>query len=225
MLWRFGLQHASNIDKLLEKEDLALEEVLNDSDLLQEVREQNPKLIAYLVLPSNIKHMVEYIATEDFFKFSKMASASCEVLCSNSPAFVDALSAGYVSRDFAYSDDEEEDEADEDEEREEAGGHSNSNINDNSNTASTSRESARARFSDNEVPKPCLLDCLWGIMRLPSGQLDMLQATYFSRVMCSLLQRKPYETLDYICAQGDAVLLFLSHLGVSAVVDLLLKVI
>ncbi|KAJ1729880.1 sporulation-induced protein, partial [Coemansia sp. Benny D160-2] len=226
MLWRFGLQHASNIDKLLEKEDLALEEVLNDSDLLQEVREQNPKLIAYLVLPSNIKHMVEYIATEDFFKFSKMASASCEVLCSNSPAFVDALSAGYVSRDFAYSDDEEEDEDDDDyEDREEAAGHSNSNINDNSNTASTGRESARARFSDNEVPKPCLLDCLWGIMRLPSGQLDMLQATYFSRVMCSLLQRKPYETLDYICAQGDAVSLFLNHLGVSAVVDLLLKVI
>ncbi|KAJ2539123.1 sporulation-induced protein, partial [Coemansia sp. RSA 1933] len=53
----------------------------------------------------------------------------------------------------------------------------------------------------------------------------MLQATYFSRVMCSLLQRKPYETLDYICAQDDAVELFLSHLGVSAVVDLLLKVI
>lgn len=36
----------SNIDKLLEKEDVTLEEVLNESDLLQEVREQNPKLLA-----------------------------------------------------------------------------------------------------------------------------------------------------------------------------------
>ncbi|KAJ2431668.1 hypothetical protein IWW46_006780, partial [Coemansia sp. RSA 2440] len=46
MLWRFGLQHASNIDKLLEKEDLTLEEVLNDPDLQQEIREQNPKVIS-----------------------------------------------------------------------------------------------------------------------------------------------------------------------------------
>ncbi|KAJ1798939.1 sporulation-induced protein [Coemansia sp. RSA 2399] len=216
MLWRFGLQHASNIDKLLEKEDLALEEVLNDPDLQQEVREQNPKLIAYLVLPSNIKQMVEYIATEEFFKFSKMAATSCEVLCSNSGAFVDALSADYVARDFADSedddDDEEEEEEGEGEEEDNGDGHHNKETNE--------------KLNDNDTtPKPCLLDCLWGIMRLPSGQLDMLQATYFSRVMCSLLQRKPYETLDYICAQGDAVALFLNHLGVSAVVDLLLKVI
>ncbi|KAJ2085765.1 sporulation-induced protein [Coemansia sp. RSA 1813] len=214
MLWRFGLQHASNIDKLLEKEDLALEEVLNDPDLQQEVREQNPKLIAYLVLPTNIKQMVEYIATEEFFKFSKMASTSCEVLCSNSAAFVDALSADYVARDFAESDDDEEEDDDDDDEEGDSDSHHN-------NRSRNKQEET----NDNDTPKPSLLDCLWGIMRLPSGQLDMLQATYFSRVMCSLLQRKPYETLDYICAQDDAVTLFLNHLGVSAVVDLLLKVI
>ncbi|KAI9474355.1 SIT4 phosphatase-associated protein-domain-containing protein, partial [Coemansia mojavensis] len=166
MLWRFGLQHASNLDKLLEKEDVTLEEVLNDPDLQQELREQTPKLISYLVQPANLKQMVEYIATEDFFKFTKMAGAACEVLCSNSPAFAEGLTAAYH-----------------------------------------------------------LLQLLWGVMRLEAGQLDAQQATLFSRVMCSLLQRKPYEALDFVRLQGAAVTQFLEHLGVSAVVDLLLKVI
>ncbi|KAJ1998049.1 Serine/threonine-protein phosphatase 6 regulatory subunit 2, partial [Coemansia thaxteri] len=114
MLWRFGLQHASNIDKLLDKEDLTLEEVLSEPDLLQEVREQNPKVLTFLVLPQNLKQMVEYIATEEFFKFSKLASTSCEVLCSNSMAFAETLVASYSARDFVESDDEEEEEEEED---------------------------------------------------------------------------------------------------------------
>ncbi|KAJ1860863.1 sporulation-induced protein [Coemansia sp. RSA 989] len=189
MLWRFGLQHASNLDKLLEKEDVTLEEVLNDPDLQQELREQTPKLISYLVQPANLKQMVEYIATEDFFKFTKMAGAACEVLCSNSPAFAEGLTAAYVVRDFEESDESET----ETEEGEQASQH--------------------------------LLQLLWGVMRLEAGQLDAQQATLFSRVMCSLLQRKPYEALDFVRLQGAAVTQFLEHLGVSAVVDLLLKVI
>ncbi|KAJ2849568.1 sporulation-induced protein [Coemansia brasiliensis] len=189
MLWRFGLQHASNIDKLLEKEDVTLEEVLNDPDLQQELREQTPKVISYLVQPVNLKQMVEYIATEDFFKFTKMAGTACEVLCSNSPAFAEGLTAAYVVRDF--------EESDESETETEEGGQASQH----------------------------LLQQLWGVMRLEAGQLDAQQATLFSRVMCSLLQRKPYETLDFIRSQSTAITQFLEHLGVSAVVDLLLKVI
>ncbi|KAJ2749927.1 sporulation-induced protein, partial [Coemansia pectinata] len=214
MLWRFGLQHASNIDKLLDKEDLTLEEVLSEPDLLQEVREQNPKVLTYLVLPHNLKQMVEYIATEEFFKFSKMASTSCEVLCSNSMAFAETLVASYAARDFAESDDDEEEEEEEDE--------------DDDEEYSANIKRGQISSTDSEGgsgPRQHLLELLWGIMRLPSGQVDALQATYFSRVMCSVLQRKPYETLDFVRAQGDAVPLFLAHLGVSAIVDLLLKVI
>ncbi|KAJ2316886.1 Serine/threonine-protein phosphatase 6 regulatory subunit 2, partial [Coemansia sp. RSA 2702] len=115
MLWRFGLQHASNIDKLLEKEDLTLEEVLNEPDLQQEIREQNPKVaqaaltLAYtalgsLVQPQNLRQMVDYIATEAFFKSTKLAAAACDVLCSNSAAFAEALAAAYVAGDFEDSD-------------------------------------------------------------------------------------------------------------------------
>ncbi|KAJ2245630.1 sporulation-induced protein, partial [Coemansia sp. RSA 454] len=201
MLWRFGLQHASNIDKLLEKEDLTLEEVLNDPDLQQEIREQNPKVISYLVQPQNLKQMVDYIATEEFFKFTKMAATACEVLCSPSAAFAEALAAAYVGGDFVESDSESE------------------------SDSSAAQAQAGERRSTTEEPRQHLLEQLWSIMRLDNGQLDPQQASQFSRVMCSLLQRKPYEALDFIRAQDAAVAQFLEHLNVSAVVDLLLKVI
>ncbi|KAJ2742626.1 sporulation-induced protein [Coemansia sp. BCRC 34301] len=212
MLWRFGLQHASNIDKLLDKEDLTLEEVLSEPDLLQEVREQNPKVLTYLVLPHNLKQMVEYIATEEFFKFSKMAATSCDVLCSNSMVFAESLVASYAARDFAESDDEEDDDDDDDDDCSSVGGKRGGHTRPRSET-------------EGSVPRQHLLELLWGIMRLPSGAVDLQQATFFSRVMCSVIQRKPYETLDFVRAQGDAVPQFLAHLGVSAIVDLLLKVI
>ncbi|KAJ2431904.1 sporulation-induced protein [Coemansia sp. RSA 2531] len=158
--------------------------------------------------------MVEYIATEEFFKFSKMASTSCEVLCSNSMAFAETLVASYAARDFAESDGEEDEEESDDD--------------DDDEYSPNTKRGQISSSSDSEVgsgPRQHLLELLWGIMRLPSGQVDALQATYFSRVMCSVLQRKPYETLDFVRAQGDAVPLFLAHLGVSAIVDLLLKVI
>ncbi|KAJ2719102.1 sporulation-induced protein [Coemansia sp. Benny D115] len=299
MLWRFGLQHTSNIDKLLEKEDLTLEEVLNDPDLLQEVRDQTPKVVSYLTRPQNLKQMVDYIATEDFFKFSKMAATSCDVLCSNSITFVESLILPYSSRDFAdsdeeYDDDEEDDESDGvlgdgrasasasasaskraagsrvgsnqnansddgnhdgDDSTDDAAGSNaltpqksrrdsspgsplaqhptrqallsspfSSANNNNSNTGSGSG-SNNPTNTTTTMPRQHLLESLWGVMALPGGQLDALQATYFSRVMCTLLQRKPYETLDFIRAQGNAVPLFLEHLSVSAVVDLLLKII
>ncbi|KAJ1845521.1 sporulation-induced protein, partial [Coemansia sp. RSA 2708] len=197
MLWRFGLQHASNIDKLLEKEGLMLEEVLNEPDLQQEIREQNPKVVSYLVQPQNLRQMVDYIATEAFFKSTKLAAAACDVLCSNSAAFAEALAAAYVAGDFEDSDE----------------------------SGTESDGSGRAEPEPDAEPRQHLLEQLWGVMGVEAGRLDAQQATQFSRVMCSVLQRKPYEALDFIRAQDAAVAQFLAHLGVSAVVDLLLKVI
>ncbi|PIA14100.1 SAPS-domain-containing protein [Coemansia reversa NRRL 1564] len=227
MLWRFGLQHASNIDKLLEKEDLTLEEVLNDPDLLQEIREQNPKVISYLSMPQNLRQMVEYTATEEFFKFSKMAATSCEVLCSNSAAFGDGLVAAYVPRDFVESDFEGSDYEDDGSHAEIEGRHAGPVDNPRSSSSSSNNNNVTASSNPQSPasPRQHLLELLWGIMGLEHGQLDLLQATHFSRVMCSLLQRKPYETLAFIREQDGAVEQFLEHLDVTAIVDLLLKVI
>ncbi|KAJ1817901.1 sporulation-induced protein, partial [Coemansia sp. RSA 2599] len=224
--------------------------------------------------------MVDYIATEEFFKFSKMASISCDVLCSNSITFVETLISPYSLRDFCDSDDEEDDDEESDvsdsdrsSNSESEGGGDRDGASDSQGTAagnaagsttplspqrlrrdgssstalsqqptrqviSTSPFSPSSRnasasgpnhsnngSSGGNGPRQHLLESLWGVMKLPGGQLDSMQAMYFSRVMCTLLQRKPYESLDFIRAQGNVVPLFLEHLSVSAVVDLLLKVI
>ncbi|KAJ2748507.1 sporulation-induced protein, partial [Coemansia nantahalensis] len=204
--------HASNIDKVLDKDDLELEELLGDMDLMQEVREQNPKVISYLVQPPNMKQMVDYIATEDYFKYTKLATTAAEILCSNCLAFADALVADYVPRDLIDSDDESSD-------------------CDDRSAAAPAPDPAPPPAGDAAQPLPRapprqrLLDQLWGVMRLDAGHVDAQQAALFSRVLCCLLQRKPYQALDFIHAEAGAVERFVEHLALSPIVDLLLKII
>jgi hypothetical protein len=44
MFWRFGFNN-STLDTLLDREDVTLEEVLEEEDLLQEAKSLNPKLV------------------------------------------------------------------------------------------------------------------------------------------------------------------------------------
>ncbi|KAG9290880.1 hypothetical protein G9A89_011030 [Geosiphon pyriformis] len=81
MFWRFGLT-SSVIDGLLDKEDLTLEDLLDEDDLLQECKAHNNKLIEYLRDPIILSQLLNYIIREDLddrqkFKYPYVA---CEVL-------------------------------------------------------------------------------------------------------------------------------------------------
>lgn len=45
MFWRFGFQNPSAIDTLLDREDIELEDILEEEDLLQEAKSHNQKLV------------------------------------------------------------------------------------------------------------------------------------------------------------------------------------
>lgn len=45
MFWRFGFHNPSAIDTLLDREDIELEDILEEEDLLQEAKSHNQKLI------------------------------------------------------------------------------------------------------------------------------------------------------------------------------------
>jgi len=49
MFWRFGFHTQSTLDVLLEKEGVTLQEVLDDEDLLQELKTPNRKLLELYV--------------------------------------------------------------------------------------------------------------------------------------------------------------------------------
>ncbi|KAG0257109.1 hypothetical protein BG011_004159 [Mortierella polycephala] len=82
MYWRFGHQAASVIDHLLENSNISLEELLEQDDLIQECKAQNPRLIEYLRDPAVLQQLLSYITSDDLedrarFKYPFIA---CEVI-------------------------------------------------------------------------------------------------------------------------------------------------
>jgi serine/threonine-protein phosphatase 6 regulatory subunit 3 len=45
MFWKYGFHTAPNIDTLLDREDITLEEILDEEEVLQECKAHNTKLI------------------------------------------------------------------------------------------------------------------------------------------------------------------------------------
>ncbi|KAF5369199.1 hypothetical protein D9615_009978 [Tricholomella constricta] len=85
MFWRFGFHNASAIDSLLDKEDVALEAILDEDDLLQECKAQNTRLIDYFqrvdVLQRLFAYVTGQIEGDDKGRF-KYPYVATEVLCS-----------------------------------------------------------------------------------------------------------------------------------------------
>ncbi|KAL1917612.1 uncharacterized protein VTP21DRAFT_4005 [Calcarisporiella thermophila] len=84
MYWRFGFHNPSAIDGLLEKEDVTLEDLLDEDDLLQECKSHNAKLLEYLRDPAILGQLFDYIISDELeerqrFKYPYLA---CEIFSS-----------------------------------------------------------------------------------------------------------------------------------------------
>lgn len=64
MFWKFDLHTASQVDKLLEKEDVTLTELLEEDDVLQECKAQNQRLLLFLTQDSNLQTLISLITHE-----------------------------------------------------------------------------------------------------------------------------------------------------------------
>ncbi|KAJ7193823.1 SIT4 phosphatase-associated protein-domain-containing protein [Mycena pura] len=82
---RFGFHNASAIDSLLDKEDIAVEAILDEDDLLQECKAQNTRLIDYFQRVGVLQRLLGYVTGQiegeerGQFKYPYVAT---EVLCS-----------------------------------------------------------------------------------------------------------------------------------------------
>ncbi|XP_028967412.1 serine/threonine-protein phosphatase 6 regulatory subunit 3 [Galendromus occidentalis] len=91
--WQYTV---SNMNSLLEKQDVTPQEILSESDLLQELRNNSPKLIAYLLEPRILEQLVDMIIHDpdpqmDYKIQYKLPNTACEVLTFDIPAIKDAL--------------------------------------------------------------------------------------------------------------------------------------
>ncbi|ORX98993.1 SAPS-domain-containing protein [Basidiobolus meristosporus CBS 931.73] len=124
MFWRFGFHTVSPVDTLLEKEDVTVEELMDQDDILQELRAANSKLIEFLCLPEVLGRLFGYLnfdteeqqvdmkypylageilSCEEVWGLSKAILENKELLTSyweilDKPAPLDSLQAAYFSK-------------------------------------------------------------------------------------------------------------------------------
>ena len=113
MFWKFNLLTTSKIDTLLEKEDVTLQELMDEGDILQECKAQNRKLIDFIVTADNMDLMVKMITVEpedeeDEKAKYKYPNTACELLTSDVQQITDALAGSeeLVIRLYSFLDGE-----------------------------------------------------------------------------------------------------------------------
>ncbi|CAM9399502.1 unnamed protein product, partial [Phaeothamnion confervicola] len=91
-----GFAFASPINDMLEKEHFTLTELLDEDEVLQEVKSLNPKLITFLATPESVRQMVQFMTVpaafdDDDRRKLKYPYMSCEVLCCEVPSILATL--------------------------------------------------------------------------------------------------------------------------------------
>ncbi|XP_061101119.1 serine/threonine-protein phosphatase 6 regulatory subunit 3-like isoform X3 [Conger conger] len=168
MFWKFDLNTTSHIDTLLEREDVALTEVMDEEDVLQECKAQNRRLVEFLVQPHCMEDLLNYITQEpcddmdEKIKY-KFPNISCELLTSDVGQVNDRLGEDEGLLMKLYT------------------------------------------FLQNEAP------------------LNPLLASFFSKVLSILISRKPEQIVEFLRKRDDFVDLMIKHIGTSAIMDFLLR--
>lgn len=204
MFWRFGgYASISAIDNLLEKSDVTLEELLDESDLIQELKSHNTKLIEYLREDKILERLLEYVIAP-----KPKPVVSGESAGTGSDADSKGKGLGFSSSHGADEDPEEKEKK------------RNRYAYVSAEVLSSDNWSICESLMENQP----LLRKFWEFLKLPPP-LDPLQASYFTKVNESLLDKKTEEMLELFKSMDGAVKDMLQHVDSPMVMDLLLKII
>lgn len=240
MFWRFGgYQSIPTINTLLDKPDVTIEEVLDEADLLQELKENNTKLIEYLRDDNVLKQLLEYITSpsliddneefddEDEQEGDKTAhekaknpeneqTAQHDGAADVSPSADDVKEKRNCTEEGGVSLSPEMTP----EEREDAEQNRLKYAYMASEVLSAPTWSVIEAMMCHETALRDFWQFLWG-----PAPLHSIQTSYFVKVNEVLLDKKPVEMVSFIMSLDDVVGQLLQHVDNPLVMDLLLKVI
>jgi SIT4-associating protein SAP185/190 len=206
MFWRFGgYANISTIDTILDKADATLEELLDESDLIQELKQHNTKLIEYLREESILERLLDYVVAP---KPEPVTTAEEPEESSERPE------SKAKERSLSASRESLEDDEDEKEKKRNRYAYVAAEV------LSSDNWSICEALMENQA----LLRKFWDFLKLPPA-LDPLQASYFTKVNEALLDKKTEEMLDLFKSLDGAVKNMLQHVDSPMVMDLLLKII
>jgi SIT4-associating protein SAP185/190 len=210
MFWRFGgYANISTIDTILEKPDFQLEDLLDESDLIQELKQHNTKLIEYLRDESTLQKLLEYVVAP---KLEPVENSDDDKEEDDKKTKL-RLPFGRP-RSSSGATNEGEHEEDEGEKKR----------NRYAYVAAEVLSSDNWSIYEALMESQSLLRNFWNFLKLPAP-LDPLQASYFTKVNESLFDKKTEEMLDLLKSLDEAVPDMLRHVDCPMIMDLLLKII
>ncbi|KAL2866610.1 SAPS-domain-containing protein [Aspergillus lucknowensis] len=212
MFWRFGgYSSISAIDSLLDRPDVSLEELLDEAELIQELKQLNTKLIEYLREEDILKKLMDYVTApslvgdneedDDEDKSSKVEAGDDDNAPSGKKG--DPLKELLDPEDLERAEKER------------------------LKRAYVSCEILSSEvwsILDSIMANPEYLREFWGFIRRPAP-LDSIQASYFTKVNETLLDKKTGEMLELLKSMDEIVPAILQHVDNPMVMDLLLKLI
>ncbi|ROW06985.1 hypothetical protein VMCG_04070 [Cytospora schulzeri] len=210
MFWRFGgYANISTIDTILDKNDFTLEELLEESDLIQELKQHNAKLIDYLRDEPVLVKLLEYVVAP---RLEPVASPDAD-------DEEDAEKA--TGRVLPFSRPRSSSRASEPENKEEE---MEKKRNRYAYVAAEILSSDNWSICEALLANKEMLRNFWDFLKRPTP-LDPLQASYFTKVNEALFDKKTEEMVELLKSIDNAVPDMLRHVDCPMVMDLLLKII
>ncbi|KAF2104307.1 SAPS-domain-containing protein [Rhizodiscina lignyota] len=218
MFWRFGgYANISTLDTILDKPDVTVEELLEESDLIQELKQQNAKLIEFLRGDSVVEKLLHYVVapkTEEIAEeYNDEELEVKERKGSALDTFFGKARSRSRSKSLSKNEGNEDEESKEEKQRMKY-----------AYVACEILSSEVWSISEAVLENREALRKFWAYMKQPAP-LDPLQAGYFTKVNESLLDRKTEEMLAMFKSLDNIVQDMLQHVDCPMVMDLLLKII
>lgn len=221
MFWRFGgYANISTLDTVLDKPDVTVEDLLDESDLIQELKQQNGKLIEFLRDEPVLKKLLNYVVTdqppETADAKEKPDSPKPEEK-EERPSGISFFGKG-KGRSRSKSLSKKDGDGETEQERKEAQRKKYAYV--SCEVLSSEVWSLTEAVLDQQEA----LREFWQYMHRPAP-LDPLQAGYFTKVNEALLDKKTEEMLAFFKSLEGIVPAMLQHVDCPMVMDLLLKII
>ena len=216
MFWRFGgYANISAIDTILDKPDFTIEDLLEETDLIQELKSHNSKLIEYLREEKTLEKLLDYVVAQKAEPGDETPETEGKDVEDDEKGkgktTVVSFSRPRASSSRTNNTDDDEDELEKRRSR-------------------YSFIAAEVLSSDNWSIYEALMESsnllrgFWQFLKRPAP-LDPLQAGYFTKVNESLFDKKTDEMLELLKSMPEAVQDMLKHVDSPMIMDLLLKVI
>lgn len=215
MFWRFGgYANISSIDSILDKPDVTLDELLDESDLIQELKQQNSKLIEYLREDHILHDLLRYVVADKPPNPSRSASSEDPGAKPAAISFFGRTSSRSRSKSVnKHAENRDADDDTKDVQRKKY-----------AYVACEVLSSEVFSITEALLESHDQLREFWDYMKRPAP-LDALQAGYFTKVNETLFDKKTEDMLAFFKSLDDVVPRMLQHVDCPMVMDLLLKIV